>query len=341
MLKVNNPLREKGIIPLTSSGFPDYVALNDWYHAHEVLIDTPIYKILCFTIGEHRAGTPVVIVPPYAGHTSMLVDYDKDHSLVESAYNNSDGHIFAIEWKSATRDTHDTTYEQLLVAINDAVRMAGDEPVHLVGCCMGGTLAAVYTAIFKHKVRALTIAGTPINPHACPSELDEALNAPYYKYKEVVAANAGLMKGDLMLMLWMSSDIDRHYLNRPNRYHPRDYKEARFIAWYYENTVDLAAWDDSSWYLWLVKNHFLNNQLFNGGFDLLGVKVDARNIFCPINIVTGDKDTISPAPHGLALAEMVSSSEIRTYTTPGGHIGVFMGSYGLDNVYPKIFSSVK
>ena len=68
--------------------------------------------------------------------------------------------------------------------------------------------------------------------------------------------------------------------------------------------------------------------------------VKLSNISCPLNLVVGNKDNISPPHHTLKLQDKVSSEKVVTYQGDAGHIGVFMGRKMVQEQWTKLFSKM-
>src|SRR5437867_6037033 len=56
------------------------------------------------TRGPGTSASPVLIDPPYAGHSSSIADYAKGQSLVETLHGAGHDHILVMDWKSATAE---------------------------------------------------------------------------------------------------------------------------------------------------------------------------------------------------------------------------------------------
>jgi poly(3-hydroxyalkanoate) synthetase len=70
--------------------------------------------------------------------------------------------------------------------------------------------------------------------------------------------------------------------------------------------------------------------------------VDLRRISCPLNLLAGETDHITPPPQVFALAGAVSTppKHITQRTTSGGHLGLFMGREALREHWPPIVADV-
>jgi poly(3-hydroxyalkanoate) synthetase len=89
-------------------------------------------------------------------------------------------------------------------------------------------------------------------------------------------------------------------------------------------------------YLRCVRELFKENRLIRGQFESLGERVNLARITCPLALVVGKKDHITPPAQVWAAKSVVSSQEILEVETPGGHIGSFMGSEELKEQWPGI-----
>ena len=78
-------------------------------------------------------------------------------------------------------------------------------------------------------------------------------------------------------------------------------------------------------YLRVVKELFKENLLIKNEFVVFGEKICLNKITCPLVLVTGTKDHITPAPQLNAINKVVKSNSILQISVPAGHIGTFMG----------------
>jgi poly(3-hydroxybutyrate) depolymerase len=88
---------------------------------------------------------PVLVLPPQAGHDSCVVDFAPGQSQIETIRNVGLGTVASLDWIGATRATKDTTVEDYLAVIADAIGLLGGR-VNLIGDCQGGWLGTIYAA---------------------------------------------------------------------------------------------------------------------------------------------------------------------------------------------------
>jgi len=284
-------------------------------------------------------GIPTLVDAPHAGHTAMIADYHKGQSLIETLLANGIGHVVLTDWKPTTEDMKDLEIdkylEEVLVAIDD---LGGR--VNLVGLCQGGWVSAMIAARFPDKVNSLVLAGSPIDTDAGHGPIKRMVHAsPISFYEELVALGGGLMKGKFMLQGWKDMHPAQHYIqDHVDLYeHINDpvyiSKEETFASWY-ENPIDLPG----RWYLQVIGQLFKENRLAKGTFIGLGRSLNLQNIACPVYLLAGDSDDITTKEQVFNAEKYLGTpkNKIKKKLVPGGHIGLFMGSRNLNEIWPSI-----
>jgi len=132
--------------------------------------------------------TPVIIDAPYAGHSATIADYSKGQSLVEALLSAGLHNVLVTDWKPATPEMKDFDIDKYLSEINAVADDLGGEVI-LVGLCQGGWMSSMYAARFPHKVRAMVLAGSPIDTQAGDGSLKHMVQElPSSFYSEMVEA---------------------------------------------------------------------------------------------------------------------------------------------------------
>ena len=293
-----------------------------------------------------RDGTGIYtfIIPPYAGHTSMIVDFHNKQSLVEALMDNGIERVCAADWKSANEEMRDYNIDNYLADLDICVDELGGR-VNLVGMCQGGWLAAMYAARFPDKVNTLVLGGSPIDTDAGEGVIKEyAHRFPMEFFEELVATGGGLMKGDYMIEGFKSLHPDKQYFDKYVELyeHIEDETYVRrfenFEKWY-EYTINLPG----KWYLQVIKELFKENRFFKGKFIGLGKKLSLGDITCPVYLLAGSKDDITPKEQVFNAQKRLGTrkGKIVKDLADGGHIGLFMGSKPLRENWPGIAGWIK
>ncbi len=305
-----------------------------WYTPNQIVYKG--YKVALRKFNRDPLGNPIVFVAPEAGHNAHIVDYGPEQSLVRCALENFYGDVYAVDKQPAGPEHTGYDIDDSILSLKSCVDSIG-EPIHLVGLCQGGWQSAIFAALFPDHVRSLTMAGAPIDFHACDATIAQWADAiPLSTYSQMVNMGGGNMPGCFIVQgFMMMNPYDRFVGDDANLYANAtdpDYLERhrRFTQWYfYTQPVP------GTMYLNIVQKLFKENQLIHGELEVLGSKVDLGRITHPLHLVAGSKDDITPPPQLFAAERYVSSPTISKTTVPAGHIGVFMGKEVIRDYWAK------
>lgn len=316
----------------------DHGLLPVWSTPNAVRLELDTMQLRAF-LPQGRAGVPTLVVAPYAGHHATIADYAVNQSLVGVLMANGVTNVFVTDWRSATEEMKDFTIETYAAELNAVIDELGGV-VNLVGLCQGGWMSAGLAARFPQKVRALVLAGSPIDTDAGSGPLKAmAHELPLAAYQELVTLGNGRLKGETMLGAWKSMHPDKQYIDKYvelfQHIDDEDYlKRTETFARWYENPLDLPG----RFYLQAVEWLFQNNRLAKGEMPFLGRAISLRDVVVPAFLLGGEADDITPAEQVFAAEHLVGTpkSRIEKRLVPGGHIGLFMGSRTLAEHWPHI-----
>lgn len=295
------------------------------------------------------AKYPVVVLPPQAGHDSKLADYSPEQSLVRTLQRQG-LEVYVVEWLSATKDDAELGINDYIkftnLAVDKILELNNVPKVHMIGQCQGGWQAAMYTSINQNKIATLTVAGSPIDFHAERGVLNLIVdNLPIEFYVKLTAK--GFLDGADMLkgfkMLQANEHYHLKYVKEFSMALSQDKKRmARLLHFerWYNHTQNIPK----RFYLEVVTEVFKNNCLANpGSFQVDNKVIDLKNIICPLVMIGGTKDHITPHKQVFGMRNLVGTrqEDIEEILVEAGHIGVLMGSNVLKNSYPNIVSIMK
>lgn len=309
----------------------------EWASPNAVRLDLHTLRLREFSLSG--AGRFALVVAPYAGHASTIADFSPEQSLVRTLQAQGLERVAVTDWKSADDVIKGYDIDNYLAELNACVDDLGGQ-VDLIGLCQGGWLSAMFAARFPEKVATLVLAGTPIDTHAGRSIVTTyAERLPDTFFQGLVAAGGGVLRGEHMLAGFKSMHPDVQYFGKfRDLYAHIDDKERlrRFEAFerWYEHTLDLPG----VWYLQVVTQIFKQNRLAEGRFVGLGRRLLLSDIACPVYLLAGETDDVTPKEQLFAAETLLdpAAAPVVQDTAPGGHIGLFMGADTLDVAWPKI-----
>ncbi len=320
----------------------------EWHLPHTTVISTPFAYVHDFSPADADPGVvPTLVLPPQAGHSSHVVDFAPGQSQLTTMLDAGLTRLYAMEWRAATAQTRGITITDYLDVIDRAIVHAGGR-ANLVGDCQGGWLAAIYAALNPERVHTLTLAGAPIDFHGGESVIAASTKvltstlgmAPY---RMLVAMNGGNMSGRAVLsnfiLMQPQSEIARQLQLFEGLDDPQHVERYRVFEDWFKHTQDIPG----AFYLWLVEHLFHRNELINGQLVVDGRRADLANVTCPLLLLAGAKDHITPPAQLFAAAGAVGtpSADIVQRTSNGGHLGLFTGRQALTEDWPVLMAEVR
>ena len=307
-----------------------------WTTGNQIVLRHPAYLLRDFGAAKKISMCPVLVVPPEVNQ-SYIVDFKPGQSLVEKLREAGFCRVASVDWLSASAETRDRDVDDSITSILECIDALGGR-VHLIGLCQGGWESAIAAALEPSRVESLTLVAAPIDFHAGEGMIKWLAAAmPMAAYRTLVALGGGVMKGEFISTGFDSLlPFDRYFLKHLSLWNHLEeevwMERYRRIHDWYRSPKDLAG----PMYLRCVRELFKENRLIRGRLTVLGRKVDLSAIACPLALVAGSRDHITPPPQVWAAERVVGSTRILRVETPGGHVGSFMGSRELNRYWPGL-----
>ena len=197
-----------------------------------------------------------------------------------------------------------------------------------------------------HRGNTLIVAGAPIDTSAGNGPAQKLMpilipRGNMALYKAMVKAFGGIVPGISNVMGSIASDPATHVAGHLKLFwhvQDREYLDhfSDFYDWYF-HPVDLPG----QLYLWAVEYLFVKNELFKGELEVAGQTVSLRSITCPVFLLGGEEDDITPWQQVHNMQDAVGSSLVRRYLAPGGHIGLFIGRQSQAEYWTPILAQVR
>jgi polyhydroxyalkanoate synthase len=264
---------------------------------------------------------PILIIPAWIMKYYIL-DLSPRNSLVKWLV--SQGHtVFIISWRNPTEEDRNLgmdDYYRLgaMAAIDKVSKLIRKTKIHLMGYCLGGTLALITAAAMAknddHRLKSLTLLAAQgdftdageLMLFITKSELSFLENMMwdqgYLDTKQMAGSFQMLRSYDL---IW--SKMVQDYMHGNER-----------------GMIDLLAWNADAtrmpykMHSEYLEKLFLNNDFAAGRFTLEGKHVVAENIHVPSFVVSTEKDHVAPWQSVYKIHLMISS-DITFVLANGGH----------------------
>ena len=281
--------------------------------------------------------TPLLLVPSLINRHYVL-DLMPGKSFAE--YLVAQGFdVFCIDWGTPGDEDRYVTFDDIVDdALGRAIRKVagtvGHDRTHVLGYCMGGTLAAIHGSVHPEHLQSLVALAAPVKFK------DESLLSQWTRLKgfDVDALVSGT--GNVPWQLLQSA----FQLLRPTL--PLQ-KAVTLIdrAWndeYLDGHLALEAWGNDNvsipgeFYRTYIRELYQNDSLLDGRFALKGRKVELQNLVCPTLAVTFEHDNIVPAPSASALIDVCGAKDKQHLHLPGGHVGAVVSKHAAKTLWPQL-----
>lgn len=319
-----------------------------WAHESVVVAEWPVARLLDYSVpgAADAALVPTLVLPPQAGHGSCIVDYSLEQSQVRTLREAGLTRLWTLDWLPATASTAHCSIEDYVGVLADTVELLGGR-VNLVGDCQGGWLAVLYAGLHPEQVNTLTIGGAPIDTHVGDTSLRNwtkllGRGSELGLYRTLVRLGGGLQKGGTQLLgfkaLEPAAEVERLVQLLLHMDEPEFVTRHQEFTNWFEWTQDVPG----AFYLWILRHLFLRNELAGGTLEVGGRRVDLATITCPVFLLAGSADHITPPEQVWALADLVSTpaEDVHRTLVTAGHLGLFMGRQSLQEHWRPLMEQV-
>lgn len=284
-----------------------------------------------------RHRTPVLLIPSLINRHYVL-DLLPGRSFAEHMV--KQGHdVFIVDWGTPGPEdrylTFDTICDRYIGrALRATIRAAGQPKAHVLGYCLGGTLATIHAAAHPERVASLVALAAPIDFH------DSGLLSVWTRSKtfdvEALVDAFGnapwpLMQASFHLLKPTMSFVKlKNLLTRS--------EDDVFLDTFF--AIETWGADNVSFpgaaYRRYIQALYRDNQLVKGEFTLSGRPVRLERIRCPTLAVTFEHDHIVPAESCGVLLDRVGAKRAERIHLQGGHVGAVIARRAAETLWPKL-----
>ena len=310
---------------------------------HDVVWAENKWRLLRYrSVGVPLTGEPLLLIPSLINRHYVL-DLMAGKSFTEWMLEQGRP-IYTIDWGTPGPEDRYLTFDDICDgyigrALRKTREAAGTNRVHVLGYCMGGTLATIHAAAHPGSMASLIALAAPVsfNDGGMLSDwvrtdgfdLGATLKAYGNMPAQLMQASFHLLRPTLTLSKAMHV-IDRAW-NDP----------------FLDGFLAIETWSNDNvsfpgeCYRRYITDLYQADQLVRGEFTLSGRPARLANITCPTLVITFADDSIVPLASAQPLVDQVGAKDVTALHLRGGHVGAVVSSSARKNLWPTLESWVE
>lgn len=299
---------------------------------------------------EKRHPVPILLVyalilKPY------VLDLVPDNSFVE--YLAGEGFdVYLLDWGVPDHLDENLSFETYVLdympeAVRRVLDLSQSERLAFFGYCQGGTMAAMYAALFPEASSdGLVLLATPVDfapdkPGLTGLWTHWSRNSEGFFDPDLVVRAFGNLPADYGGRLGEAATAVPAPVARCAASYARLWERAKGGA-SVESFLAVCKWVDdgvpfpgAAFKQW-IREFYQQNKLTKGEIHLRGQRVDLSKITCPLLSIAGTKDYICPVSQAEAVMGLVGSRDKELLVLDAGHVGLMVGPVAKEVLWPRI-----
>jgi polyhydroxyalkanoate synthase len=305
---------------------------------HDVVFERGTRRLL-----RYRRETPATHAEPvlfcYAlVNRPYILDLQPDKSVIRR-YLERGFDVYLIDWGVPSHgERHLTLEDYVCVFLREVVELIvrehRREDLHLLGYCMGGTMAALFGALFPQRLRTLTLLAAPIDFGSRESLLSLWADKEVFDVDAFIDAHGNCPGWFLQSCFLQVNPIQNFIEKNLAFYEQMDdlqmlSKHFAMERWLNDNIPVAGAT-----FREFVKKLYQGNQLVRGELHLGERRVDLGRLACPLLLLTAENDRLVAPRATEGIRPHVGSGDVASMAVGAGHVGLVVGGKAHKTFWP-------
>jgi len=284
-----------------------------------------------------RFRIPILLVPSLINRWYVL-DLGPGRSVIEWLV--AAGHdVYVIDWGTPRPEDRYATWDDVCGrwlgrALGHVARQSPDGVAHVLGYCLGGTLAVCHAAAFPERVASLVALAAPV-------DFDHA--GIMAAWTRSPAFDVGALVDAFGNVPWPLMQASFHMI-RPtlNLLKAVSLLDRAWDDEFLDGFLAVERWgnDNVSFpgacYRDYIERMYRGNELVRGTMTLCGRPARLDAIDCPTLMISFEHDAIVPPLAAAALMEGIASPDRDRLHLPGGHVGAVVSKKAARGLWPAM-----
>ena len=305
---------------------------------HDVVYEEGSLKLL-----RYRRETPAAYVEPvlicYAlVNRPYILDLQPEKSVVRQLLNR-DFEVYLIDWGVPTAADqslrlHDYICGRMKRIADFVVEREKVPHFNLLGYCMGGTMSAMFAAVYPELVKNLILLAAPIDFSGRETLVNLWADEKYFDVDALVDTfgncPAEFLQNIFLIMKPVQNLVEKYYTFCNKMDDPRFVESFVAMETWVNDNIPVAGETFREY----VKNLYQRNQLVKGEFRLNDIPVKLDRITCPLLLLTARDDHLVAPSSTEGITPHVKTTDIKSMMIKAGHIGLAVSSKAQKEFWP-------
>jgi polyhydroxyalkanoate synthase len=260
------------------------------------------------------------------------------------------GHdVYCLDWGTPGDEDRHLTFDDICDrylgrAIRKVAKASPRGKTHVLGYCLGGTLATIHTSVHPEHVASLLVLAAPVGFEGETGLLETWTRLPSFKVSDIVDAFGNvpwqlMQSAFTMLRPTLSLSKAVHVVDKAIKDDPVNANKWDEFS---EGFRALETWgnDNVSFpgacYVQYIEQLYRNDALMKGTFALAGKPARLEKIDVPTMCIVFEHDNIVPLKNASVLVDKISSSDKELLRLPGGHVGAVVSRSAQKSLWPRM-----
>jgi polyhydroxyalkanoate synthase subunit PhaC len=292
---------------------------------------------------HYRRETPAVYAEPvllcYAlVNRPYILDLQAERSVVRQ-YLQHGFDVYLVDWGVPSGADHVLTLEHYVCGfLKRAATFVVDRHLgnhlHLLGYCMGGTMATLLAALRPELARTLTLLAAPIDFSGRETLLNLWTDARHFDVDALIDAYgncpAWFLQACFLSMNPVGNLLEKNIAFYEQMDDPRGTQNHLALESWVNDNIPVAG----ETFREFVKSLYQRNLLVKGELWIGGRRVDLGRIVCPLLLLTAGKDHLIAPSSTEGIRRHVGSRDIESMEIGAGHVGLVVGTKAHQTLWP-------
>ncbi|HXT95662.1 MAG TPA: alpha/beta fold hydrolase [Polyangia bacterium] len=267
-----------------------------------------------------------------------ILDLQPDKSVVQQ-YLKRGFEVYLIDWGVPSDADRTLTLEHyvgdfLARAAAAVLDRQGADKLHLLGYCMGGTMAAIHAALRPQRVASLTLLAAPIDFGGEQTLLNLWTDPRHFNVDAMVDAYGNcppwFLQTCFLLMNPVANLIEKNVAFYEQMDNPRVMTNHFALESWINDNIPVAG----ETFRRFVKGLYQENLLVKGLFELAGERVDLGRITAPLLLLTAKNDHLVAPSSTEGIRPHVGARDVQSMEIEAGHVGLVVSGKAHQSFWP-------